>query len=120
MSETQNQIIIQLVKITEEHERQIGELLEMLQSLQRNLTNAFKEAGYDFAKIARMESSRRANTIAEDTNVEMLPEELDPAIQDRLAKEILAGESLPPLTNAEIAGDPRAEMIKAANKGRKE
>ena len=67
----QDEIIIRLAAQLEEHEKQIGTLLEMIQSLQRNLTNAFKEAGYDFQKIAQIESSRRRVAIQDSVDIVM-------------------------------------------------
>jgi hypothetical protein len=90
----------------------------MIQSLQRNLTNAFKETGYDFAKIARIESSRRTQAIQNDVDVEMHPEEFDPEKQDEIAKKILAGEPL--TSNEDLIALQRGQVTKASNKGRSE
>jgi hypothetical protein len=98
MSETTDKVVLGLAEQVREHETQIGELLEMFQSLQRNLTNAFKEAGYDFQKIARIESSRRRDAIQNNTEVTLDPEEFNPDFQDEVARRILADK---PLTSNE-------------------
>jgi hypothetical protein len=105
MSESTDLVVLKLAERLEQAEGHIGELLEAIQSMQRNLTNAFKEAGYDFAKIARVESSRRTEAVQNDTNVEAQPEDLDPAIQDEIAKRILAG----------TVTDSNAELIALQN-----
>ena len=109
----QDEILIRLAAQSEEHEKQIGELLEMIQSLQRNLTNAFKEAGYDFAKIARIESSRRTDAIRENVDVTLDADEFDPEVQNEIATKILKGEP--------VEEQPTREIVnRASNKGRKE
>jgi CRISPR/Cas system endoribonuclease Cas6 (RAMP superfamily) len=67
----------------------INTLLEMVESLQRNLTTAFKETGFDFAKLAAVESSRRQKTIQESTDVIMEVEEADPEVRNEIAERIL-------------------------------
>ena len=93
-----DEILVRLAKEVQEHEKQIGELLEAIESMQRNLTNAFKESGYDFHKIARIESSRRRETIQNNTDVILDPEEFNPDFQDEIARKILADK---PLTSNE-------------------
>jgi hypothetical protein len=101
MSEFTDQIVLKLADEVKEHEKQIGELLEALESMQRNLTNAFKETGYDFAKIARIESSRRRDAIQNSTEVAVDPEEYaDPDFQDEIARRIL--ESKPLTSNEDL------------------
>jgi hypothetical protein len=82
---------------------------ETLTSLIKWLTNAFKEQGYDFAKIAMIESSRRREEIQNQTDVPMEPEEMDPVVQDELARKVL-----------KLQQDPRALVNEASNKGRKQ
>jgi hypothetical protein len=103
------EVVLELAKQVQEHEKQIGELLDAIQSLQKWLTVAFKEQGFDFAKISRMESSRRQEAIQQDVNLILNPEELDPAFQDEIAKKIL-----------KLEKDPRALVNEASNKGRKQ
>jgi len=100
------EVVLELGRHSQEHEKQIGELLEMIQSLQRNLTKAFKEQGFDFQKLAAVESSRRRDTIQNDTVVYLDVEEASPEMRDEIAKEILALEQ-----------DPRAMLNKASAKG---
>lgn len=98
MSEITDQIVVRLAEQVRELEKQIGELLEAQESMQRNLTNAFKETGYDFAKIARIESSRRREAIQTDLGVVLDSEEFNPDFQDEIARRILTGK---PLTSNE-------------------
>ena len=120
------EVVIRLAKQVEEHEIQIRELLDAQVSMQKWLTVAFREAGFDFQKISRTESSRRQQTVLENTNIELQTEETDPNVQDELAKEIL--KSLEQQDGAirqinSIAGvklDPRVGLTTASNQGRKE
>ena len=98
MSQITDQIVVRLADQVKEHEKQIGELLEAIESMQRNLTNAFKETGYDFQKIARIESSRRRDAVQNNTEVILDPEEFNPDFQDEIARRILADK---PLTSNE-------------------
>jgi hypothetical protein len=121
-----DQVVVRLAEQVKEHEKQIGELLEAIESMQRNLTNAFKEAGYDFSKIARIESSRRRETIQNNTEVVLDPEEFNPDFQDEVARKILNNEPL--TSNKDLIemqqggsmSNSRAAVTEASNKGRKE
>jgi hypothetical protein len=133
MSNTTDQVVVKLGAEVQELHKQVGELLEMIQSLQRNLGNAFREQGYNFEKIARIESSRRRETIQNNTEAVLDPEEFSPDFQDEVARKILEGKPLmsnQDLINlqhnnagAETDGDisnSRAAVTEASNKGRKE
>jgi len=61
----------------------------MIESLQRSLTNAFKQQGFDFQKLAAVESSRRRETIQNIVDVPMEVEEASPEMRDEIAKRIL-------------------------------
>lgn len=78
----------------------------MIESLQRNLTNAFKEQGFDFQKLAAVESSRRRDKIQNDVVVYLEVEEAPAEMRDEIAKEIL-----------ELQNNPRAALNKASLKG---
>jgi hypothetical protein len=143
MSSTTDQVVLKLAEQVKEHEKQISGLLEAIESMQRNLTNAFKETGYDFHKIARIESSRRREAIQNNTEVVLDPEEFNPDFQDEVARRILQGKALTSnedliklqhdeapeqeagMTQTDHRGgmtqiDPRAGLTQASNKGRKE
>lgn len=83
------EVVLALGTRVQQHEEQIGTLLEMIESLQRNLTTAFKQAGFDFAKLAALESSRRQTTIQNQTEVLMEAEEASPEMRDEIARRIL-------------------------------
>jgi hypothetical protein len=99
------QIVITLQTQVERHE-------ETIKSLSKWLTHAFREMGYDFEKIAVIESSRRRDEVQADVNAILNPEEMDPAVQDEIAKKIL--------TDMTLEQGPRALVTEASNKGRKE
>jgi hypothetical protein len=84
-----------LVKVAEAQlalDKRVEQLEETLQSLGKWLTHAFKEMGYDFAKLALIESSRRRDEIRNQTHVPLTGDEVDPAVQHELALRILKNE----------------------------
>lgn len=83
------EVVLELGKHSQEHEKQIATLLEMIESLQRNLTYAFKNQGFDFAKLAALESSRRKTAIQNTVDVLMEAEEASPEMRDEIARRIL-------------------------------
>jgi len=76
------QIVLTLQTQVERHE-------ETIKSLSKWLTHAFREMGYDFEKIAQIESSRRRDEVQAQTDILMEPEEMDPAVQDEIARKVL-------------------------------
>lgn len=92
-------VVLVLGERVQQHEEQIGTLLEMIESLQRNLSKAFKEQGFDFVKLAAVESSRRQETIQNQTDVLMEAEEASPEMRDEIARRIL---KTMPSTDGEI------------------
>lgn len=86
---TVEEVVLALGERVQKHEEHLNTLLEMIESLQRNLTNVFREQGYDFQKLAALESSRRHDTIQNSTDVMMDVEEADPATRDEIARRIL-------------------------------
>ncbi len=104
------EVVLELAKQVQEHEKQISELLDAIQSMQKWLTIAFKEQGFDFQKISRMESSRRQDAIQDNVEVVIHEnDEIDPAVQDEIAKRVL-----------KLEADPRSLINEASNKGRKQ
>ena len=84
-----------LIKVGEAElalEKRVEQLEETLASLSKWLTHAFKEMGYDFAKLASIESSRRQEEIRNQTHVPLTGDEVDPVVQHELALRILKNE----------------------------
>ena len=120
-----DEVVLALGEVVKKQGEAINTLLEMIESMQRNLNNAFREQGYDFAKLAALESSRRRDAIQNSVDVLMEAEEMDPAVRNEIAERILNnvninntgtnqdGEILP-------IQDPRAKLTEASNKGRKQ
>lgn len=100
------EVVLALGDEVQKHTKALNTLLEMVESLQKNLTTAFKEQGFDFQKLAAVESSRRHDKIQNDTVVYLDVEEAPAEMRDEIAKEILA-----------LQEDPRAALNKASSKG---
>jgi uncharacterized protein (UPF0335 family) len=84
-----------LVKVAEAQlalDKRVEQLEETLKSLSKWLTHAFREMGYDFQKIAMIESSRRKDEIRNQTDVVLTSDEIDPEVQNELALRILKNE----------------------------
>ena len=82
-------VILALGERVQKHEEALNTLLEMIESLQRNLTAAFREQGFDFAKLAALESSRRRDAIQNSVDVPMTVEEADLDTRAEIAARIL-------------------------------
>jgi hypothetical protein len=86
---TVEEVVLALGEKIQEHTEALNTLLEMIESLQRNLTVAFKEQGFNFAKLAALESSRRRDAIQNSVDVPMTVEEADPVLRNEIAERIL-------------------------------
>lgn len=84
-----DEVVLALGEAVKKQGEAINTLLDMIESMQRNLTKAFKETGFDFAKLAAVESSRRRDTIQNATDVLMEAEEMNPAVRNEIAERIL-------------------------------
>jgi hypothetical protein len=84
-----DEVVLALGEVVKKQGEAINTLLEMIESMQRNLTNAFREQGYDFQKLSALESSRRRDAIQNSVDVLMEAEEMDPAVRNEIAERIL-------------------------------
>lgn len=86
---TVEEVVLALGETVQKHTEALNTLLEMIESMQRNLTNAFREQGYDFQKLAALESSRRQQAIQNSVDVPMTVEEADLDTRAEIATRIL-------------------------------
>ncbi len=87
-----DELLLKVGQTVIELEKRIEKQEETLKSLSKWLTHAFREMGYDFAKIAQIESSRRRTEIENNLDVPMSPEEVSPEVQNEIALRILKTE----------------------------
>jgi hypothetical protein len=93
MSQEQNdELLLKIGQIAMELDKRLERQEETLKSLSKWLTHAFREMGYDFQKIAMIESSRRKDEIRNQTDVVLTSDEIDPEVQNELSLRILKNE----------------------------
>lgn len=105
------EVVLKLAESVENLQQEVSEIKEAYGSLQNALILAFRETGFDFSKIGQSVPSRRtAISLAHGANYSLNPEELDPDLQDEIARKILAEN--PPNHNQEAINKQQDGFIK--------